>query len=459
MTNNKMHCPEDGASYRSNSNEEIFYSHYPKKEEMQDVTKEFSIIPDGSKYEIRQGSKEGYHSEWNDETNNYQQVQDKDDYYAIYYDGKKVDDFVAPSVSNYAALMNSLSMPSDNFKHLLDRFNVETLIVDDYVDNHRKGTLEYTAYLNNNLQIVNAGYFAQAANPERVLNVMTQKENKYEEYSKATEIVKLATFTCFTPNKDEKYYKNIFTAGYYDALQSLEAEKEKGMKKFKMNVSRLYSCVKTISFAFVGKKIFHENQNMAYVQELCLDALKLNQVNRKKIIKADTLQKAILALPEMEHFNTSKDAQDTFKNIFKAAETEFNKEKHNMIGMKNYDAVIEAVMKDKLGILLPPVSVDNNRLCDILVKRAGLNGKIFLAGHNEAMVCCLYPIMYKHTEKVSDLIQGALRHSAACQVFSRWKSLPGNYCRAKSPYKSKIFMRYLDDIGYFKADYLLIRVE
>ena len=51
------------------------------------------------------------------------------------------------------------------------------------------------------------------------------------------------------------------------------------------------------------------------------------------------------------------------------------------------------------------------------------------------------------------------RMNAVQNIFIRWKEVSYNKRHAKKAFGCKAFMKYLDEIGFMKADYMLLMVD
>lgn len=332
-----MFCPGDGQSERyCDEGNQWGAVNYPKKEDMVNVTNEFPLISSNSKYEIMKGERTGYHSEWGEDNEGngyYYQVNDKNDYYAIYYNGKKIDDLVRKSVHEFSAYMHNDNV--DKLKTVLDKFDVSTLVVDDYFKNNRNEHLICSAYLHNAYKVLDEISDCRPAFEDgfydfddfgrfndlhtKVIYRLNEREPLIDRSQDADSIAKIASVTCFTPNKSNDFYNNI---------NSVEPQQNKGLKKFKNNVSCAYSCIKAISFYLVEKKLLHKDKKMTTerVSELCKDTMKLNQTY-KKPIDSEVLLSAINKLPEIENFIALDHTYDDVKRIFRAAKKSIKKER------------------------------------------------------------------------------------------------------------------------------------
>lgn len=130
-----------------------------------------------------------------------------------------------------------------------------------------------------------------------------------------------------------------------------------------------------------------------------------------------------------------------------------------MYKTSEFDAneIIQRITSNKLGLLL--LEKDGDSLPATLAEHGTWNDRRLLIGSEYQIVYHLFPILYKKDPQprdFSDLIE--IRAAAVRNVFDRWTAAGCNTRHAKSPFKSNDFMRYLDDIGYKNADYLLLWV-
>lgn len=71
----------------------------------------------------------------------------------------------------------------------------------------------------------------------------------------------------------------------------------------------------------------------------------------------------------------------------------------------------------------------------------------------------IYPVLYtlgKATD-VQDMAMTNLRIIPVYAIFHQWTNLGYNTRHAKSPFSSKAFQKYLDDIVYTSADYIITK--
>lgn len=69
----------------------------------------------------------------------------------------------------------------------------------------------------------------------------------------------------------------------------------------------------------------------------------------------------------------------------------------------------------------------------------------------------IYPVLYKLGEliDVQDPNMTNLRFMTVDALFQKWTQLGYNTRNAKSPFSSRVFQKYLDDIDYTSADYII----
>ena len=131
--------------------------------------------------------------------------------------------------------------------------------------------------------------------------------------------------------------------------------------------------------------------------------------------------------------------------------------------MKNYNDTTELVdemMNHELGVLLSggntflKYMAGNNPDQE---KRCG----IFADGNKKVITVEVWPLLYNEdickmdSGKQKSLVR--YRMLAVNNIFKRWSAAGHNKHHAKNPFNCKAFQRYLDEIDFNNADYLIIR--
>lgn len=125
--------------------------------------------------------------------------------------------------------------------------------------------------------------------------------------------------------------------------------------------------------------------------------------------------------------------------------------------MIDCDATVKALSENEMGILL--LEADKRSPLDILAERTTWEDRQGIFGNGCNVTCHLFPLMY--TNESIQLTQNLItaRASAIHNIFERWDALGYNKKHSKSPFKSKAFSAYLDEIEFMKADYMWLEVE
>lgn len=73
-----------------------------------------------------------------------------------------------------------------------------------------------------------------------------------------------------------------------------------------------------------------------------------------------------------------------------------------------------------------------------------------------------FPLLYSETDNMEKPLSQSLatiRSMAIKNLFLRWTEAGHNKSHAKDPFKSKSFMKYINDLSFTDADYMLLLVE
>ena len=331
----KMLCPEDGRSSSGGYDDEYWTEHFPSRAEMEDVTKDFGILPEDSKYKIFKGKLTGSHSDWDDVEKHMYEREFSEDYFAVYYDDKKVDDLVPANELALGDLPNQKREIMPEFA----KFDVDTVIVNDSLTNNRKEDLRLSSYHSDCVAATNkinevhedvADKTTQNYLSDLRSMIFDRGEDqgfKYASKKHAEDIILLAAHTRSVPEsfKDETFYKNISVATK-DKMFHEELSESHGLKKFKESVGRAYSFVKTLSFSYVEKKLRHKDKELTeeMVKETYKDALKLMRAGQP--VPAKALQDALVSSPEVEAF-LKEHPSCKISTLFKEAEKEASVER------------------------------------------------------------------------------------------------------------------------------------
>lgn len=118
------------------------------------------------------------------------------------------------------------------------------------------------------------------------------------------------------------------------------------------------------------------------------------------------------------------------------------------------DEAVEALRANELGILL--LHSDARSIFDIIAEKSTYKDRQGMCGVEHDITYHLFPVSYEANKSASDIVQ--IRNEAIHNIFARWTALGCNKMHAKSPYNSILFMKYLDDIEFTHADFVLMRV-
>lgn len=120
------------------------------------------------------------------------------------------------------------------------------------------------------------------------------------------------------------------------------------------------------------------------------------------------------------------------------------------------DETVEKLLDSELGFIL--LKADAGSMYDIIAKKTTCNDRLGMYGDNKHITYYLYPVYYNTDDKnIQNLAQ--VRSNIIHNIFVRWTEAGYNKRHAKKPYNSEAFMQFLEDISYFKADYVLLLVE
>ncbi len=125
----------------------------------------------------------------------------------------------------------------------------------------------------------------------------------------------------------------------------------------------------------------------------------------------------------------------------------------------NIDDIVKMLIENEMGIVLLERDRDNKSLFDILTKNSNYQEKLGLYGGGHHITYHLYPVMYNGKDEKITQDQVECRANALNNIFTRWSSLGYNKRHSKSSFNSKEFNKYLENINFLKADYMLLMVE
>lgn len=117
----------------------------------------------------------------------------------------------------------------------------------------------------------------------------------------------------------------------------------------------------------------------------------------------------------------------------------------------NLDSIVRKIMENEIGILL--LKTDGGCVFDIIASESCYKDRLGMCGSEGDITYHLYPILYGKKDTAET------RMNAIQNLFLRWDTLGYNKRHAKSAFKSKEFGKYLDQIGFYQADYMLLMVD
>lgn len=124
----------------------------------------------------------------------------------------------------------------------------------------------------------------------------------------------------------------------------------------------------------------------------------------------------------------------------------------------NLDDIVKSLLESELGFLL--LQSDNNckNMYDVLSEKSTYEDRLGMFGHNTHVTYHLFPLMYhKSNETESDIAKA--RVNALHNVFARWTDKGYNKHHAKDPFACKAFIKYIEELEWMNADYMLLLVE
>ena len=124
------------------------------------------------------------------------------------------------------------------------------------------------------------------------------------------------------------------------------------------------------------------------------------------------------------------------------------------------DSTVKNLMDSELGFLL--LEADEKNVYDLLLeKELTWEKRIGMFGDGCHITYHLFLLLYNSEEKDINLKPWLVqsRANAVHNIFKRWTDAGYNKRHAKSPYGCKAFQKYLDEIEFMKADYMLLMVD
>lgn len=125
----------------------------------------------------------------------------------------------------------------------------------------------------------------------------------------------------------------------------------------------------------------------------------------------------------------------------------------------NVDTTVKLLLDSELGFLLIQSDSPNSDMYDLLSKKYAFVDRQGMFGNNTCITYHLFDISYHKSHKEADESGRAYtRATAIRKVFERWTAMGYNKRHSKDPYHCKPFIKYLDDLEWTSADYMLLMV-
>ena len=113
----------------------------------------------------------------------------------------------------------------------------------------------------------------------------------------------------------------------------------------------------------------------------------------------------------------------------------------------NVDTTINELLNSELGFLLIKKDTKNEDVYEVL---------------NKTGIVSDWTLRFVLTNNYHHIVFHSLatiRSMAIKNLFLRWTEAGHNKSHAKDPFKSKSFMKYINDLSFTDADYMLLLVE
>lgn len=122
------------------------------------------------------------------------------------------------------------------------------------------------------------------------------------------------------------------------------------------------------------------------------------------------------------------------------------------------DTTVKALLESELGFLLLQSDSIDIDMYSLLSERSSYEDRQGMFSYDSHVTYHLFPLMYhKSHENECDYVKA--RANAIHNVFTRWTDFGYNKFHAKEPYGSKAFIKYIDKLEWYNADYMLLMVE
>ena len=123
----------------------------------------------------------------------------------------------------------------------------------------------------------------------------------------------------------------------------------------------------------------------------------------------------------------------------------------------NLNGVVKALLESELGFLLLQSGNSHKNMYDILSEQSTYEDMLGMFGCNTHITYQLFPLMYHKSNKAKNDI-AKVRAKALYTLFTRWTDKGYNKHHAKSPFACKEFIKYIEELGWTNADYMLLLV-
>lgn len=124
----------------------------------------------------------------------------------------------------------------------------------------------------------------------------------------------------------------------------------------------------------------------------------------------------------------------------------------------NVDTTINELLNSELGFLLIKKDTKNEDVYEVLNKTGIVSDwtlRFVLTNNYHHIVFHFFPLLYSETDNMEKPLSQSLatiRSMAIKNLFLRWTEVGHNKSHAKDPFKSKSFMKYINDLSFTDAD-------
>lgn len=119
---------------------------------------------------------------------------------------------------------------------------------------------------------------------------------------------------------------------------------------------------------------------------------------------------------------------------------------------------VKALCENELGILLLQSDSADVDMYSLLADKCTFEDRQGMYGNDTHITYHLYNLMY-HKLHDNDCGYAVVRANAIHNVFARWTDKGYNKHHAKDAYACKPFIKYLDELNWHEADYMLLMVD